>query len=1079
MNFPCSRVVCVAAIVCLFGAQSAVAEAGTNDASLTIKEQALSLALLDFSQQTGLQIGYAAELAQGKVSQGVARVDEPRAALDALVRGTGLEYQFVNEETVVIRAAASTGKARSGNLTADSRPESEPILLAQVRHQEEQSTSSQPESDEDNDGATAETADAEPEDAVEEIVVTGTRLERTPSQIAANLVTMDEGMLRSTGEVSLDKALRALPQNQLAASSTASYARLGGQHFNGAINLSGASAINLRGLGDGATLVLVDGKRIGSSGLTGGVTDISGIPTASIERVEIMLDGASAIYGSDAVGGVVNIITRKDYEGAELDVMHSVPGRGGFDESALTLSGSWLWGETRWRGNVQASSHSHLYGRDRPAKYDSNAYCKKGCIRGSRNVYEYQGTLYRPSQLPAGITTSSPGVADIYLSELQPDGSLAIKVRSFRGDLTGQESTMDSASLLPEQDRISAMLGFDHDFGATRLAAEAYYMDRITTTDQGDADFAHFLFPGPDGDNAFMYWSVPGIDRDSIATQEVFRLNFDLTGSVLGMEWAFGAGTTNDRSDNRHTGNLYASYDPELPPNLADQYRAWELASVRPDYVEFIGMGTFREFWGQDLSSGWTNTTDWAEATLSGSWLSLPGGDAQFVVGAAWRSTGLKTDNKQNSYGHNSNDGSYWTEEPGLGIRFGVWDNEFVNDNIGLFAEFAAPVLESLDLSAAVRWDDYDNYDSDTTWSIGAVWRPIGSVRLHSNLSTSYIIPTARDGLEDPNHFFIGQEWRCNYLKPEWDELEPGGVCLGDPTRRQNPDGSLATTPGESFIYFSHLVFGGNPNLLPEEGESISAGVELTPEAIPGLSIDLTWRSVDYTNKIVGASNRGDVPHYVGVDPAEAYAFIFPDPSGNGAYYADRRSVNAAAWNNEGLDLQVRYDWSTDWGRWSIDALTTQTDSFYKDIGDGSEPYDYVGDVEAFRRIWALVPEYRSTLSVGFESADQRWSAWLGAVYASAVSTTYEVWYLPGDKINVTHDEPLYVNLSAQYQLGERFGLLSNSVLSLRITNLFDDLAEHREFSAVGGDYLNDAVVNAKFDDPRGRTFTLGLKMQL
>ena len=80
----------------------------------------------------------------------------------------------------------------------------------------------------------------------------------------------------------------------------------------------------------------------------------------------------------------------------------------------------------------------------------------------------------------------------------------------------------------------------------------------------------------------------------------------------------------------------------------------------------------------------------------------------------------------------------------------------------------------------------------------------------------------------------------------------------------------------------------------------------------------------------------------------------------------------------------------------------------------------------------------------------------------------------------MVHDEPLYVNLSAQYQIGERFGLLSNSVLSLRITNLFDDLAEHKAFSAdPDGDYLSDGVVNAKFDDPRGRTFTLGLKMQL
>ena len=141
-----------------------------------------------------------------------------------------------------------------------------------------------------------------------------------------------------------------------------------------------------------------------------------------------------------------------------------------------------LWGETRMRGNVQASSHSPLYGRDRPGKYHTSNFCKKGCIRGTRNVYEYQGTLYQPSQLPPGITTSSPGVTDIYLSELQPDGSLALRVRSLTGDLTGRDSTVDNQSLLPEQDRISAMLGFDHDFGATRLSAQAYQVGRIPPT---------------------------------------------------------------------------------------------------------------------------------------------------------------------------------------------------------------------------------------------------------------------------------------------------------------------------------------------------------------------------------------------------------------------------------------------------------------------------------------------------------------------------------------------------------------------------------------------------------------------
>lgn len=331
--------------------------------SIDIESQALPDALREFSDQTKLQLAYVATLAKDKQSPGTRGETLPDAALADILEGTELAYQYVNARTVAIGArraeAGEQDSAPGGRASA-----SEPVLLAQSEETEQD----EPGSDSDASSDGAEVSDARD---VEQIIVTGTRLARTPSQIAANLVTLDAGMLEATGETSLDKALRTLPQNQLGASSTATYARLGGQHFNGATNLSGASAINLRGLGSGATLVLVDGKRIGSSGLTGGVTDISGIPTASIERVEIMLDGASAIYGSDAVGGVVNIITRKDYEGAELEVMHSVPGRGGFDESALSLSGSWLWGETRWRGNVQASSHSHLYGRDRPGKYEN------------------------------------------------------------------------------------------------------------------------------------------------------------------------------------------------------------------------------------------------------------------------------------------------------------------------------------------------------------------------------------------------------------------------------------------------------------------------------------------------------------------------------------------------------------------------------------------------------------------------------------------------------------------------------------------------------------------------------------
>ena len=121
--------------------------------------------------------------------------------------------------------------------------------------------------------------------------------------------------------------MRQLPQNLNSTTETI------GSSLNNVSNFTGASTVNLRGLGSESTLILIDGKRIGYNGFLGGVTDISKIPLSMVERIEVILDGASAIYGSDAVGGVVNIITRKDYEGIELDFNHNWPSGGSYDES--------------------------------------------------------------------------------------------------------------------------------------------------------------------------------------------------------------------------------------------------------------------------------------------------------------------------------------------------------------------------------------------------------------------------------------------------------------------------------------------------------------------------------------------------------------------------------------------------------------------------------------------------------------------------------------------------------------------------------------------------------------------------
>ena len=191
--------------------------------------------------------------------------------------------------------------------------------------------------EQDEDAAETEASETESEDVLETVVVTGSRLTGNPSELSRNVIVMDRQDIRATGEFTLPRVLQQLPQNTNPTNATY------GSRLNGANNKTGAATVNLRGLGSESTLILVDGRRVGYSGILGGVTDISTIPLSMVERIEILLDGASAVYGSDAVGGVVNIITRKDYAGVEVDVDYARPDASGSDENRVSVAGGFAW----------------------------------------------------------------------------------------------------------------------------------------------------------------------------------------------------------------------------------------------------------------------------------------------------------------------------------------------------------------------------------------------------------------------------------------------------------------------------------------------------------------------------------------------------------------------------------------------------------------------------------------------------------------------------------------------------------------------------------------------------------------
>ena len=289
-----------------------------------IEQQSLKSALTEFARQSDREILYSTEVVADKEAPSVEGIYEPEDALVLLLADTGLDYSVTASETFLVNEGR--GDRYSGNaklapmLTAQNQTNSPPATTSEERRDEESIASSDL---------------ALP---LEEIVVTGTNI-RGAENPASPVVIIGRQDIERSGFSNTADFVRSLPQNFSGPESTLA---IGGVNGGSGFNTADGSSLNLRGLGSDSSLVLLNGRRLAAGG-RGNFVDVSMIPLSAIERVEIVTDGSSAIYGSDAVGGVVNFVLRKDYEGAEARVRYGTSTSGGLDEvrAGLTIGKSW------------------------------------------------------------------------------------------------------------------------------------------------------------------------------------------------------------------------------------------------------------------------------------------------------------------------------------------------------------------------------------------------------------------------------------------------------------------------------------------------------------------------------------------------------------------------------------------------------------------------------------------------------------------------------------------------------------------------------------------------------------------
>lgn len=277
-----------------------------------------------------------AELAEGKDTHG-AKPDLPNAeTLDQLLANTGLEYEFLNDRTVTVHAAATEerGDSDSGNLEAAGATPMV-MVMAQNRTTVQQSQASQPN----------ERESEREERPIEEIIVTGTNIRGiAPESSPMRIFTRED--IHISGAATAQEFIETLSLNFGGGSNSDIPSGLPNDpnsFFNNGVQGSLGSSVNLRGLGAGSTLVLLNGHRLAPSSGLGDFVDISMIPASAIERVEVMSDGASSIYGSDAVAGVVNFILRKDFDGLELSLRYARVTEGDHNEYRTSITGGRNW----------------------------------------------------------------------------------------------------------------------------------------------------------------------------------------------------------------------------------------------------------------------------------------------------------------------------------------------------------------------------------------------------------------------------------------------------------------------------------------------------------------------------------------------------------------------------------------------------------------------------------------------------------------------------------------------------------------------------------------------------------------
>ena len=713
--------------------------------------------------------------------------------------------------------------------------------------------------------ATTETASGsapDAEEAVEDIIITGSSIRGVPPTGSA-LIAVGREAIEESSALNTTDILRETPQVlALGVNDSARSTNFGGR------NIVYGNAINLRGISPYATLTLFNGHRWVPMDTVGGTSDPGFIPGVALERVEIVADGASGVYGSDAVTGVANLILRRKIDGLELKVQNGVAN--GYREFLVTGAGGFDWGSGRVTLSYQHSYRSRLSGLDR------DWY---GADLRSRGVLDYRLDNCAPGNLvtggrvypipvggatPQNLVVGSANLCDIYkVADLRPQMELN------SGTFTFDQELGDSISVYAD--------GFIGQREGNRRFA---LPNQVLTVPRSNA-----FFVAPAGTNPASVQVRYSFANDFPVSEANFRVrSYQVNGGArvkLGGDWGLDINTGYGWSDAQNVNDLQIN-PAALVTALADSNPATAFNPFgRPNSA--AALATVSNFGGQVFGS---NGLTYVKAVIDGTLVALPGGPLKIAVGAEYNDIYQRSGQSQGPLDNVQN----------------VTDNMLRRKVKSVFAELAIPLfgpdnaipgIQSLDLSLAGRIDDYDDVGTTKNPKTGVNWEPLDGLRLHGSYSTSFRAPLLTQ--------IISPTQSLN-VNPYFDPTANGGAG--------------ATINGI-------VLNGSNLDLVPETSRSWSLGFDYRPSAISGAVLSVNYFDLIYRGQVNSFSNNRslllDEDVYAPVitrNPSRAYlqslldqglAVLRGTPADvlNTTLLIDGRSRNLGTTITSGLDIQV------------------------------------------------------------------------------------------------------------------------------------------------------------------------------